>query len=56
MGAGAINPSLSKWVKTKTFELNVEIGVELAVSRFSPPGSYDKKIVHFSFWKLPKSD
>ena len=56
LGAGAINPSLSKWVKTKTFELNVEIGVELAVSRFSPPGSYDKKIVHFSFWKLPKSD
>jgi hypothetical protein len=55
-GAGAINPALSKWSKKKTFELNVEIGVELAVSRISPPGSYDKKIVHFSFWKLPKSD
>jgi hypothetical protein len=53
---GAINPALSEWSKKKTFELNVEIGVELAVSRFSPPGSYDKKIVHFSFWKLPKSD
>ena len=31
-------------------------GVELAVKRKSPPGSYDKKMVHFSFWKLPKTD
>ncbi|MCZ6612433.1 MAG: zinc-dependent metalloprotease [Planctomycetota bacterium] len=55
-GSGGINPALSKWTKKKTFELNVEMGVELAVSRMSPPGSYDKKIVHFSFWKLPKTD
>ncbi len=55
MGAGSINPGLSKWTKKKTFDRNVEIGVELAVSRMSPPGSFDKKIVHFSFWSLPKS-
>jgi len=41
MRGGAINPSLSKWTKKKTFEFNVEIGVELAVGRMSPPGSYD---------------
>ena len=55
-GPARINPALSKWSKKKTFELNIEIGVELAVSRTRPPGSYDKKMVHFSFWKLPKSD
>ncbi|MCH7884069.1 MAG: zinc-dependent metalloprotease [Planctomycetes bacterium] len=54
-GAG-INASLSKWTKKKAFELNVEIGVALAVGSTSPPGSFDKKMVHFSFWKLPKSD
>ncbi len=53
---GNINESLSKWTKKKTFELNVEIGVELAVSRASPPGSFDKKLVHYSFWKLPQKD
>ena len=52
----SINPQLSKWTKRKTFELNVEIGVELAVARRSPPGSYDKTMVHYSFWKLPDSD
>jgi hypothetical protein len=52
---GAIRAKLSKWTKRKTFELNVEIGVELAMSRKSPPGSFDKKLVHFSFWKLPKT-
>jgi hypothetical protein len=51
-----INASLSKWTKKKAFDLNVEIGVELAVNRPSPPGSYDKKLVHYSFWKLPPSD
>jgi len=25
------------------------------MSRQSPPGSYDKKMVHFSFWQLPKT-
>ncbi len=55
-GAGAINPALSKWSEKKAFELNVEIGVELAIGRMSPPGSYDKKMVHFSFWRLPRSD
>ncbi|MEE9296723.1 MAG: zinc-dependent metalloprotease, partial [Phycisphaerae bacterium] len=53
---GSINSKLSKWTKKKAFELNVEIGVELAVSNMHPPGSYDKKMVHYSFWKLPKSD
>ncbi len=55
-GGGGINSSLSKWTKKKTFELNVEIGVEMAISRSSPPGSYDKKYVHYSFWKLPQTD
>ena len=55
-GGGGVNSQLSRWTKTKSFELNVEIGVALAVGRRSPPGSYDKKMVHFSFWKLPKSD
>ncbi len=55
MRGGAINSSLSKWTKKKTFPLNVEIAAELAVSRSSPPGSYDKKTVHYSFWKLPES-
>lgn len=56
MMAGGVNSALSKWTTKKTFDLNVEIGVELAMSRMSPPGSYDKKMVHFSFWKLPESD
>ncbi|MEE8147967.1 MAG: zinc-dependent metalloprotease, partial [Longimicrobiales bacterium] len=56
MPTGGINPALSKWTTKKAFELNVEIGVQLAVSRMRPPGSYDKKTVHFSFWKLPKTD
>jgi hypothetical protein len=56
MGAGGINPSLSKWTKKKSFELNVEIGVELAMSSMFPSGSYEKKAVHYSFWKLPQSD
>jgi hypothetical protein len=55
-GGGGINRELSKWMKKKTFPLNVEIGVELAVGRRQPSGSYDKKLVHYSFWKLPKSD
>ena len=53
---GGINQSLSKWTKKKTFPQNVEIGVELAVGSPSPPGSYTRKTVHFSFWALPKSD
>jgi len=52
---GRINPTLSKWITKKAFEYNMEIGVELAVSRQSPPGSYDKRMVHFSFWKLPQT-
>lgn len=53
---GGINASLSKWTKKKVFELNVEIGVELAIGSGSPPGSYEKKMVHYSFWKLPQTD
>ena len=53
---GGINSSLSRWLKKKTFPQNVEIGVELAVGSGYPPGSYDKKLVHYSFWKLPHSD
>ena len=45
-GGGSVNASLSKWTKKKAFELNVEIGVALALSRSSPPGSYDKKLVY----------
>ncbi len=53
--AGSVNRSLSKWTKKKAFELNVEIGVALAVSSPSPPGSYEKKMIHYSFWKLPNT-
>ncbi len=56
MGGGGINALLSKWTKKKTFPLNVEIATELAMRRPSPPGSYDKRTVHYSFWKLPESD
>lgn len=55
-GGGGINAALSKWTKKKTFELNTEIGVELAIGRSSPPGSFDKKLVHYSFWRLPQTD
>jgi hypothetical protein len=51
-----INPGLSKWANKKAFDLNVEITVELAVPQYSPPGSYGKRILHFSFWKLPATD
>ncbi len=53
---GGINRSLSKWTNKKVFELNVEIGVELAIGNGNPPGSYTKQAVHYSFWKLPASD
>lgn len=56
MMRSGVNPQLSKWTKRKSFEWNVEIGVELAMNRMSPPGSFDKKQVHFSFWKLPQTD
>jgi hypothetical protein len=51
-GGGGINEALSKWTKKKPFPHNVEIGVELAVGRTYPPGSYDKKLLHYSFWAL----
>lgn len=51
-----INLALSKWSKRKTFELNVELGVELAVAQMNPPGSFTKLMVHYSFWSLPKTD
>lgn len=54
--AGAIKPDLSKWAKKKTFPSNVEICVELAVSTPSPPGSFEKKLVHYSFWELKKTE
>ena len=50
------NDAFSKWAKKKTFPSNVEICVELAVSRQSPPGSFEKKLVHYSFWELKKTD
>ena len=52
-GSG-VNAKLSKWTKKKTFPLNVEIGVELAVAS-TPPGSFDKRMVHYSFWQLPET-
>ncbi len=51
-----VNPQLSKWTVVKPFELNVEVGVELAVARPQPEGAHEKKRVHFSFWSLPKTD
>ncbi|MBW7906884.1 MAG: zinc-dependent metalloprotease [Phycisphaerae bacterium] len=55
-GAAHINPLLSKWTKRKAFELNVEVAVELAIAQPSPPGSFEKRGVHYSFWKLPQTD
>jgi len=55
MMGGGINSALSEWTKKKVFPNNVEIGVALAVSSWSPPGSYDKTLVHYSFWKLPET-
>ncbi|MCP4591495.1 MAG: DUF5117 domain-containing protein [bacterium] len=62
---GGINSSLSKWIRKtmqnggvvpgKAFPDNVEIGVELAVGSWSPSGSYNKKLIHFSFWRLKDS-
>jgi hypothetical protein len=56
MGGAGINATLSRWTKRKTFPLNVEIATELAIRRASPPGSHDRRTVHYSFWKLPASD
>jgi len=65
---GGINAALSKWVRkpvpsrpdvpvpAKVFPGNVEITVELAVGSGYPPGSYEKKLVHYSFWALKASD
>jgi hypothetical protein len=55
-GGGAINAGLSKWAKKKAFPENVEICVELALSDSSPPGSFQKRLVHYSFWNLRKTD
>jgi hypothetical protein len=50
-----IDTGLSKWTKRKAFPLNVEIAVDLAVSRSNPPGSFSKSMVHYSFWQLPET-
>lgn len=55
-GGGRINPQLSRWSKKKVFPHNVEICVELAVSQSSPPGAYEKRLVHYSLWELQKTD
>lgn len=55
-GAPQVNAALSRWTKRKTFELNVEIGVELAIGSSGQPGAFDKKMMHYSFWKLPQTD
>ncbi|MHC4333525.1 MAG: DUF5117 domain-containing protein, partial [Planctomycetota bacterium] len=52
---GAIKSDLSKWKKKKTFPGNIEICVELAISQSRPPGSYEKKLVHYSFWELKET-
>lgn len=54
-GGGGVNAKLSKWTKRKAFPLNVEIGVELAVPSGVPPGSFEKRMVHYSFWQLPET-
>lgn len=51
----AVNAGLSQWTNVQSFPGNVEIGVALAISRKNPPGSYEKRPVHFSFWRLPKT-
>jgi hypothetical protein len=53
---GPINAALSRWAKKKAFPANVEICVELAIGDSNPPGSFQKRLVHYSFWNLPKTD
>lgn len=53
---GPINTHLSKWAKKKAFPENVEICVELAIGDTNPPGSFQKRLVHYSFWNLRKTD
>jgi hypothetical protein len=55
-GSGPINAGLSKWAKKKAFPENVEICVELALPDSNPPGSFQKRLVHYSFWNLRKTD
>ncbi len=55
-GSGGIDTDLSKWAKHKAFPENVEICVELAIRSSNPPGAFEKKLVHYSFWKLRKTD
>jgi hypothetical protein len=52
---GPINAHLSRWAK-KAFPENVEICVELAIGDSNPPGSFQKRLVHYSFWNLRKTD
>jgi len=54
-GEVRIDSGLSKWTTHKSFPFNVEIGVELALNRTAPPGSYEKRMVHYSFWQLPET-
>ena len=51
---GSVDASLSKWVKTKGFEKNVELAVDLAYMSGREGGRRSR--VHYSLSELPKSD
>ncbi len=51
---GSVDASLSKWVKTKGFEKNVELAVDLAYMRGREGGQRSR--VHYSVSELPKND
>ena len=51
---GSVDSSLSSWAKTKGFEKNVELAVDLAIMNDRQGGTRAR--VHFSLSELPKTD
>ncbi|MCB9850902.1 MAG: zinc-dependent metalloprotease [Phycisphaerales bacterium] len=50
---GKVDPSISKWVKKKGFENNVELAVEAV---FMSPDGGNKATIHYSLSRLPEND
>jgi hypothetical protein len=51
---GSVNAGLSKWVKTKGFDKNVELAVDNAIMNRDGEGTYAR--VHYSISELPEND
>lgn len=51
---GSVNSGLSKWAKTKAFEKNIELAVDMALMSGSDGGRRTR--VHYSISELPESD